>query len=77
MQFDRRSKRINPKANRPYARRSDLLRFLATGSLAIPRAYRAGWLVLREAVTPALAAAILLVAAGIYVVNRPEGHTEA
>lgn len=37
----------------------------------------AGWLVLGEAVTPALAAAILLVAAGIYVVNRPEGHTEA
>jgi hypothetical protein len=35
------------KANRPAARRHDLLHFLATGSLAVPRAYRAGWLVLR------------------------------
>jgi hypothetical protein len=35
------------KANRPYKRADDLLRFLATGSLAIPRAYHAGWLVLR------------------------------
>jgi hypothetical protein len=34
------------KANRPYARRADLQRFLRTGSLAIPRAYHAGWLVL-------------------------------
>jgi drug/metabolite transporter (DMT)-like permease len=33
----------------------------------------AGWLVLGEPVTPALAAAILLVAAGTYVVNRPAG----
>ncbi len=36
------------KANRPYARRADLGRFLRTGSLAIPRSYRAGWLVLRR-----------------------------
>jgi hypothetical protein len=35
------------KANRPAARRNDFLRFLRTGSLAIPRAYGAGWLVLR------------------------------
>jgi hypothetical protein len=35
------------RANRPAARRGDLLRFLRRGSLAIPRAYRAGWLVLR------------------------------
>ena len=35
------------KANRPYARRADLLDFLRTGSLAIPRRYHAGWLVLR------------------------------
>jgi hypothetical protein len=34
-------------ANRPYERRRDLLRFLRTGSLAIPRRYHAGWLVLR------------------------------
>ena len=34
------------KANRPYARRNDLLRFLRDGSLAIPRGYHAGWLVL-------------------------------
>ncbi len=35
------------KANRPGARRRDWLRFLGTGSLAIPRAYGAAWLVLR------------------------------
>jgi len=35
------------KANRPAARRLDLLRFLEHGNLAIPRRYRAGWLVLR------------------------------
>ena len=39
-------------ANRPYARRKDLLRFLRTGSLAIPRSYHAGWLVLRRAHEP-------------------------
>jgi hypothetical protein len=35
------------KANRPKARRRDLLRFLRTGDLAIPRSYGAQWLVLR------------------------------
>jgi hypothetical protein len=35
-------------ANDPYGRRADLLRFLHTGSLAIPRRYHAGWLVLRR-----------------------------
>jgi len=35
------------KANRPGARRRDLLRFLASGDLAIPRTYGARWLVLR------------------------------
>jgi hypothetical protein len=35
------------KANRPYARRADLQRFLRTVNLAIPRRYGAGWLVLR------------------------------
>jgi hypothetical protein len=35
------------KANRPYARAADVLRFLQTASLAIPRRYHAGWLVLR------------------------------
>ena len=35
------------KANRPDARRADVIRFLRTGDLAIPRRYRAGWLVLR------------------------------
>jgi hypothetical protein len=35
------------RANRPYARKADLIRFLRTGSLAIPRSYHAGWLVLR------------------------------
>ena len=34
------------QANRPYARRADLLLFLREGSLAIPRSYHAGWLVL-------------------------------
>jgi drug/metabolite transporter (DMT)-like permease len=37
----------------------------------------AGWLVLGERVTPALAVAILLVAAGIYVVNQTEGARRA
>ncbi len=36
------------RANHPYARKADLIRFLRTGSLAIPRAYHAGWLVLRS-----------------------------
>ena len=36
------------KANRPYARRADLSLYLRTGSLAIPRFYHAGWLVLRR-----------------------------
>jgi hypothetical protein len=36
------------KQNRPYARRADLLRFLHTGNLAIPRRYGAAWLVLRD-----------------------------
>jgi hypothetical protein len=35
------------KANRPGARRKDLIRFLRTHDLAIPRSYGAGWLVLR------------------------------
>lgn len=35
------------RANHPYTRRADLRRFLRTGSLAIPRSYHAGWLVLR------------------------------
>lgn len=38
----------NTKANRPAVRRADYLRFLRTGSLAIPRACGAGWLVLRR-----------------------------
>ena len=36
------------KANRPYERRSELLHFLETGDLAIPRRHGAGWLVLRR-----------------------------
>jgi len=36
------------KANRPYKRRDDLLRFLRTGDPAIPRGYGARWLVLRR-----------------------------
>jgi len=35
-------------ANRPKARRASWLAFLATGDLAIPRRYHAGWLVLRR-----------------------------
>ena len=35
------------KANRPRGRRADLLRFLRTADVAIPRRYGAGWLVLR------------------------------
>jgi hypothetical protein len=35
------------RQNDPQARRADLLRFLATGSLAIPAKYGAGWIVLR------------------------------
>ncbi|MFN2627313.1 MAG: hypothetical protein ABR569_01595, partial [Gaiellaceae bacterium] len=35
-------------SNRPYGRRRDFLRFLGTGSLAIPRQYGATWLVLRR-----------------------------
>ena len=38
----------NTKANDPYGRRSALIRFLASGNLAIPRRYGAGWLVLRD-----------------------------
>jgi len=36
------------KANRPDARRADVIAFLRTGDLAIPRRYHAGWLVLRR-----------------------------
>jgi hypothetical protein len=36
------------RANRPADRRRDLLRFLRTGNLVIPRHYHAGWLVLRR-----------------------------
>jgi hypothetical protein len=35
-------------ANHPYERRRDLLYFLRTGAPAVPRFYRAGWLVLRR-----------------------------
>ena len=35
------------KANHPAERRDDVIAFLKTGSLAIPRRYHAGWLVLR------------------------------
>jgi hypothetical protein len=42
------------KANRPYARRRELIRFLKTGDLAIPRRYGAGWLVLRRGELPGL-----------------------
>ncbi|MCW2976682.1 MAG: hypothetical protein JWM06_1963 [Actinomycetia bacterium] len=38
----------NTRANRPYERKDDLRRFLRTGTLAIPRSYHAGWLVLRR-----------------------------
>ena len=43
--------------NRPYARRRDVLRFLRTGDLAIPRRYGARWLVIdrqRSFLRPAL-----------------------
>jgi len=43
--------------NRPYERREDVVRFLRTGDLGIPRRYGAGWLVVdraREFVRPAL-----------------------
>jgi hypothetical protein len=43
--------------NRPYARRRDVLRFLRTGRLEIPRSYGAGWLVVdraRSLLRPAL-----------------------
>ena len=33
------------KQNRPYERRKDVIEYLATGDLAIPRRYHAGWLV--------------------------------
>lgn len=36
------------KQNDPYRRRADLRRYLRTGDVAIPRRYRAGWLVLRD-----------------------------
>ena len=36
------------EANRPAARRADLLQFLRSGNLVIPRHYHAGWLVLRK-----------------------------
>ena len=42
------------KANRPCARRRELLLFLRTGDLKIPRAYGAGWLVLRAGELPGL-----------------------
>jgi hypothetical protein len=38
----------NTKANDPAGRRDALVRFLATGNLAIPRRYGAHWLVLRD-----------------------------
>jgi hypothetical protein len=43
--------------NRPYARRRDVVRFLRTGDLEIPRSYGAGWLVVdrqRSFLRPAL-----------------------
>jgi hypothetical protein len=42
------------KANRPYVRRRDWLRFLETGDLAIPRRYGAAWLLLRRTELPGL-----------------------
>jgi hypothetical protein len=45
------------EANRPYARRRDVVRFLRTGSLEIPRSYGARWLVIdreRSLLRPAL-----------------------
>jgi len=50
------------KANRRFARRRDANRFLATGDLAIPRRYGAGWIVidrLRPGRRPALALPIV------------------
>jgi hypothetical protein len=41
-------------ANRPAARRRDLMRFLRTGDLSIPRGYGAGWLVLGRGELPGL-----------------------
>jgi hypothetical protein len=43
--------------NRPYARRRDVMRFLRTGDLDIPRSYGANWLVVdrrRSFLRPAL-----------------------
>jgi hypothetical protein len=43
--------------NRPYERRGDVVRFLRTGDLAIPRSYGADWLVIdrrRSFLRPAL-----------------------
>jgi hypothetical protein len=37
------------KANRPYRRREDALLFMRTGDLAIPRRYRAGWILVDRA----------------------------
>jgi hypothetical protein len=34
------------KANHPYQRRRDVMAFLRTGDLSIPRRYRAGWIVI-------------------------------
>ena len=34
------------KANHPYRRRADVIRFFRTGDLAVPRSYGAGWIVL-------------------------------
>ena len=33
------------RENRPHERRKDVVRFFRTGDLAVPRRYRAGWLV--------------------------------
>jgi hypothetical protein len=40
------------KANRPYVRRTDALAFFRTGNVAIPRRYRAGWVVVDHARWP-------------------------
>jgi hypothetical protein len=37
------------KANHPYRRRQDVIRFFRTGDLAIPRRYGAGWIVIDRA----------------------------
>jgi hypothetical protein len=39
-------------ANRPHVRERDVVRFLRTGDLAIPRRYGAGWLVLTRGERP-------------------------